>query len=104
MGMRFFGGGVGHKSTRAATDQFLWDRDHSDLQVDIETQHDTIDNLMDCEDEGDDSPVAEGQVLDNDEDYGYGDPLDEHELEGVGSDDSDNDDSGERDGALVGGS
>jgi len=99
MGMWFFGGGVGHKSTHAATDHFLGDHDHSDL--DIERQHDTIDNLMDCEDEVDDSPVAEGRVLNSNNDYGYGDLLDKHE--GIVLDDSDDDNSGEKDGALMGG-
>ena len=100
MGMRFLGGGVGHKSTRAATNHFLGDRDHLDL--DIDRQHDTIDNHMDWEDKADDGPVAEGHVLDSDDDYGYGDPLDE--IEGVVSDDLDDDDSGERDGAPMGSS
>jgi len=50
----------------------------------------------------DDSPIAEGCVLDSNNDYGYGDPLDEHE--GVVSDDSDDDNSGKKDGALMGGS
>jgi hypothetical protein len=102
MGMRFFGGSVGHKSTCAATDYFLGNRDHSDLGID--GQHDSIDNLMDWEDEAADSPVVEGSVLDGDDDCGYdGDPLDE--LEDVVSDDPEDDDSrSEKNGALEGGS
>ena len=102
MGMRFFGGGVGHKSTRAATDHFLDDRDYSGL--DIDRQHDSDDDLMDWEDEVDDSPVAEGSMLqvDGDDDYGYGDPLDE--LEDVVSDGSEDDGNSEEDGTPVGGS
>jgi hypothetical protein len=102
MGMRFFGGGVGHKSTRAATDHFLDDRDHSDISIDGE--HDTIDsdNLMDCEDEVADSPIAEGSVLDGDDDYGYGDPLEE--LEDIVSDDPEDDGNSKEDGAVEGGS
>jgi hypothetical protein len=102
MGMRFFGGGVGHKSTRAAMDYFLGDRDHSDISID--EQHDSmIDNLMDCEDEVADSPIAEGSVLDGNDDYGYGDPLEE--LEDVISDDPEDDDNGsEKDQALEGSS
>jgi hypothetical protein len=99
MGMRFFGGGVGHKSTRTATDHFRDDRDHSDLEIDA--QHDSVDNLMDCEDEADAS-VAEGSKLDGDDDYGYGDPLDE--LEDVVTDDLEDDGSSEEDGAMEGGS
>jgi hypothetical protein len=38
MAMRFRGSGVGHKSTRVATDCFLSDRDHLDLQGDLETE------------------------------------------------------------------
>ena len=57
---------------------------------------------MDWEDEADDSPIAEGSVLDGDADYRYGDLLDE--LEDVISDDSEDNDSSEGDGTLVGGS
>jgi hypothetical protein len=101
MGIRFFGGGVGHKSTRTATDYFLGDRDHSDFG--INGQHDSIDdNLMDWEDEVADGPVAEESVLSGDDDYGYGDPLDE--VEDVVSDDPEDDGSGsEMDGAWEGG-
>jgi len=97
MGMRFFGGSVGHKSTRAATDHFLRDHNHTDL--DIDGQHNSVDNNMDWEDEVDASPIAEGNKLDGDDDYGYGDPLDE--LEDVASVDSEDDCSSEEDGALV---
>jgi hypothetical protein len=102
MGMWFFGGGVGHKSTRAATDYFLGDRDHSDIGID--GQHDSIDNLMDCasEDEVADSPIAEGSVLDGDDDYGYGDPLEE--LEDVSDDPEDDNNGSEKDRALEGSS
>ena len=55
MSMGFFGSGVGHKSTRAAMDYFLRDCDHLDL--DINGQHDSIDNLMDWEDKAGDSPI-----------------------------------------------
>ena len=97
MGMRFFSSGVGHKSTCAATDHFLGDYNHSDIGND--GQHDSIDNLMDCEDEVADSPIAEGSVLNDDDDYGYGDPLDK--LEDVVSDDPEDDDRGsKKDGAL----
>ena len=97
MGMRFFGGGVGHKSMRAAMDHFLRDHNHTDL--DINGQHNSVDNNMDWEDEVDASPIVEGNKLDSDDDYGYGDPLDE--LEDVASVDSEDDCSSEEDGALV---
>ena len=102
--MRFFGSGVGHKSTRAATDHFLDDRDYSGL--DIDRQHDSDDDLMDWEDEVDDSPVAEGSMLqvDGDDDYGYGDLLDELEDIMVASVDLEDDCSSGEDGTLVGGS
>ncbi len=57
---------------------------------------------MDWEDEADDSPIAEGSVLNSNADYRYGDPLDE--LEDVISDDSEDNDSSKGDGTLVGGS
>ena len=101
MGMRFFGGGVGHRSTHAATDHFRDDRDNSDLDIDRQHDSDSVDNLMDWEDEADAS-VAEGSTLDGDDDYGYGDPLDE--LEDVVTDDLEDDGSSEEDGAVEGGS
>ena len=85
---------------RAAMDYFLGDRDH--LGLDIDGQHNSIDNLMDWEDEADGSPIAEGSIYNGDDDYGYGDPLDE--LEDVISDDLEDNDSSKGDGALVGGS
>ena len=99
MGMWFFGGGVGHKSTHAAIDHFLEDHNHSDL--DIDRQHDSFDALMDQEDEAAqaDSPVVEGTVLSGDNDYGYGDPLALDELEDIVSDPEDNNSSSEKDGA-----
>ena len=98
--MWFLGSEIGHKSTYAATDHFLRDRDH--LNLDINRQHDIIDNYMDWKDEADDGPIVEGHVLDSDDDYGYGDLLDE--IEGIVSDNLDNNDSSERDGALIGSS
>jgi hypothetical protein len=84
-----------------AMDYFLGDRDHSDIG--INRQHDSIDDLIDCEDKVADSPIVEGSVLNGDDDYGYGDPLDE--LEDIVSDDpEDNDRGSEKDGALEGSS
>jgi hypothetical protein len=56
---------------------------------------------MDWEDEVDAS-VAEGSIIDGDNDYGYGDPLDE--LEDVESEGSEDDGSSEENGTSVGGS
>ncbi len=89
MGMWFFGGGVGHKSTHAATDYFLRDYNHSDSGID--GQHDSIDNLIDYEDEVANSPIMEGSVLNGDNNYRYGDPLDK--LEDVISDNPEDNDS-----------
>lgn len=58
--MRFRGGGVGHKSTREATDSFKKDRDWLDVKSDIE------------EDEV--RPVVletEPEIEEDEEDYGY---------------------------------
>jgi len=100
MGMWFFGGGVGHKSTHVATDYFLGDCNHSDLG--IHSQHNSIDNLMNWEDEASDSPIAEGSVLSGDDDYVYSDLLDK--LEDIVSDDLEDDDSSKNDGTVEGGS
>jgi hypothetical protein len=102
MGMHFFSGGVGHKSTRTATDHFLEDHDHSYLNID--RQHDSVDNCMDWEDKVHASPIAEGSKLDGDDDYGYGDLLDELEDIMVASVDLEDDCSSGEDGTLVGGS
>ena len=98
MGMHFFGGGVGHKSTHMATDHFLDDWDHTNL--DIDRQDDPTDNLMDWDDEADDGHVVEGSIHDGDDDYGYGDPLDELE-DILESDNSEDDGNSEEGGAPV---
>ena len=65
--MRFRGGGVGHKSTREATDSFKKDRD----QLDIKS------NMEDVEDDGVmpeilvPEPDDENFEEDEEEDYGY---------------------------------
>ena len=99
MGMQFFGNGVGHKSKCVATDHFWDDHDHSDL--DINGQHDSVNNLIDYKDEVDAS-VAEGSKLNGDDDYGYGNPL--NELEDVVTDNLEDNSSSKEDGAMEGGS
>lgn len=62
--MRFRGGGVGHKSTRAATDFFKNDRDPLDLKVsdsDLDEEEIAVEEI-----EGDANPGS-----DEENDYGY---------------------------------
>jgi hypothetical protein len=61
--MRFRGGGVGHKSTREATDSFKKDRDWLDMKSDIE--EDEVRPVI-LETEPD-----EEEIEDDEEDYGY---------------------------------
>lgn len=69
--MRFRGGGVGHKSTREATDSFKKDRDPLDKQV--------TDAGFEWDEVGDDEPISDMAVEEDDEligdseeeDYGY---------------------------------
>ena len=60
MAMRFCSGGVGHKSTREATDYFLSDRDHLDLR------ECSVDSENDVEDDGEDHSDDEVEALPND--------------------------------------
>ena len=69
--MRFRGGGVGHKSTREATDFFKNDRDPLDERAtgaesrDMNSETDELED--NCEEEDDDLGLNEDQ----EEDYGY---------------------------------
>ena len=70
--MRFFGGGVGHKCTREATNHFLRDRDRLDNDT-----NQTNEGNNDVESEGRTEEYDTGEIVqDDDEDYGYGNPLD----------------------------
>ena len=62
--MRFRGGGVGHKSTREATDCFKNDRDKLDLRIDINDDEVLAEDL---EPEPSEKEIGE----DEEEDYGY---------------------------------
>ena len=70
--MRFRGGGVGHRSTRAATNIFTQDCDDLDKTRDFssaagdEEQEDTADDGLELEE----MDAAEGEVLEMEE-YGY---------------------------------
>jgi hypothetical protein len=62
--MRFRGGGVGHKSTREATDSFKKDRDQLDVKSDIENDE-AMPEILEPE------PGEEEIEEDEEEDYGY---------------------------------
>ena len=62
--MRFRGGGVGHKSTREATDSFKKDRDHLDIKSHIEDD-DAMPEILEPQ------PYEEEIEEDEEEDYGY---------------------------------
>jgi hypothetical protein len=100
--MRFRGGGVGHKSTREATDRFLQDRDVLDLRDDehpeMETHSDSDDNNDDKEGNssaGGDENQEEWTDEDDEEegDYGYGGLSAEESGEETNGSDSDSPDS-----------
>ena len=67
--MRFRGGGVGHKSTREATDFFKRDRDPLDVprQANIDDEENT-EEWEEIEDYADEDPDSDKDVED---DYGY---------------------------------
>jgi len=62
--MRFRGGGVGHKSTREATDSFKKDQDQLDVKSDIENDE-AMPEILEPE------PGEEEIEEDEEEDYGY---------------------------------
>lgn len=82
--MRFRGGGVGHTSTRNATNHFLADRHctNSEFQHDIELELEETQNMPErsefnssldsnSDNDGDSEELAYVQVDDEVEDYGY---------------------------------
>ena len=72
--MRFRGGGVGHKSTRQATDFFKNDRHNSDLQDRLERRTDIIEENEEINDWEESEGVGnstEVDVADEEDDYGY---------------------------------
>ena len=96
--MRFRGGGVGHKSTREATDQFLQDRDHLDVLTMAKEQANNEDLELTLPDmEEDDSELEEDDYAhtgwsDSGSDSGWeddnGEELDEvGELDFLGAED-----------------
>jgi hypothetical protein len=82
--MRFRGGGVGHKSTRAATDFFKQDRDR--LDTNVTTEMTSIFKLDDdvAKEILNDEPDDDGNsIVDEEEDYGY--VRDDSESEDTGA-------------------
>jgi hypothetical protein len=72
--MRFRGGGVGHKTTREATDSFKGDRDPLDDQAtcmvgfnDSESEVDEAETIID----GEIQVEEDTEIQDEEEDYGY---------------------------------
>jgi len=105
--MRFRGGGVGHTSTRDATNQFLTDRHSTDLQrshqaapeeedaiIDEEMSEDLIPELEGATNDdlpqADDEALAEVEDDEAEDDYGYS--------KGDSDDDEDEEEEGERQG------
>jgi hypothetical protein len=72
--MRFFGGGVSHKCTREATNNFL--RDHDRLENDT-NQTDEGNNDVGTEGQIEEYAMTGEVVQDDNDNYGYGDPLNE---------------------------
>src|SRR3977135_1847750 len=64
--MRFRGGGIGHKSTREATDSFKKDRDKLDMKSDIEDDDEPMLEVL-VPEPGEEEDIEE----DVEEDYGY---------------------------------
>jgi hypothetical protein len=106
--MRFHGGGVGHKSTRSATDQFLTDRDTLDEEY-TAGQQEKAENLQeskvgcpvdeDCEPN---EPDGDPESTDNDSygsdeefDYGYAQRVSDDESEEENDGEGDIDEDGE---------
>lgn len=68
--MRFRGGGVGHKSTREATDFFKRDRDPLDVPRQANTNdEENTEEWEEIEDDADEDPGSDEDVED---DYGLG--------------------------------
>ena len=76
--MRFCGGGVGHKSMREVTDQFLVDHDPMDICLGQQEHSDEEEEEDDVEPMEED---ADGE--ENEEDYGYSDADTDLEWEDV---------------------
>jgi hypothetical protein len=70
--MRFRGGGVGHKSTREATDFFKKDRDQMDIVTGVDSGAKVVAEEADDDDEPENSTIVDEEAIDEEEeDYGY---------------------------------
>jgi hypothetical protein len=70
--MRFRGGGVGHKSTREATDFFKQDRDQMDIVTGVDSGAKVVaEPQADDDDEPENSTIVEEAIDEEEEDYGY---------------------------------
>ena len=100
--MRFRGGGVGHKSTREATDFFKRDRDPLDVprKANIDDEENTLaEEWEEIEDYADEDPGSDKDVED---DYGYTvEESDDGEPDGVEVGDDDEYFGPEDDGGAV---
>lgn len=70
--MRYRGGGVGHKSTRAATDIFLKDRDKLDTPdhgVDASSSEDELEHVDNAEDDNDIGNTEHNDVGNTEDNY-----------------------------------
>jgi hypothetical protein len=100
--MRFRGGGVGHKSTRSATDQFLTDRDTLDEEY-AAGQQEKDENLQESEvgcppDEDCELNEPDGDVESTDDDsYGSDEEFDYGYVQRVSDDESEEENDGEGD-------
>ena len=97
--MRFRGGGVGHKSTREATDFFRKDRDRLDMaQSNIPASENNDDGPVNQEDLEKEDDIDE----DEEDDFGYiRDESEESEGELAAQDDSEDDFGPEDDGGAI---
>ena len=99
MMMRYRGGGVGHKSTRDATDKFLSDRDVLDIPIKTTTDEDTK-----MPDNNDGEEVKEVENLDGEIGLDIGENIwagDEGKEPNDSEDDDDSEDDEDRDEAEL---
>ena len=90
--MRFRGGGVGHKSTRVATNFFKKDRHISDMDNSLKRTSDVVKNESEMEESDkmeilSDSDVAQGEESEDDYGYQLGEDQSDIEVEKSGDDD-----------------
>jgi hypothetical protein len=69
--MRFRGGGVGHKTTRQATNFFKKDRHTSDVQNSMEPTSDIVEELEEMNDSEESEKMEGSSESDVEDDYGY---------------------------------